>query len=212
VSQPEVSIERGLPEELRHEAALVFDQGFGDKMGYGIPDDRRRLALIERALVADDIVVAKVGDELAGIVGLKTRGGRYAKGPLSDEALSLRSLYRHLGFVGALRAKFILVPFRSTPPADALYLGEIVVGEAARGRGVGTRLLDEVVTIARVEGKARIQLDVADSNHRARELYERQGYVVVKTIRFGFMRRFMGYGGVDTMDHVLDQPAAGDVA
>lgn len=59
-----------------HEAALVFDQGFGDKMGFGVPDDRRRLALIERALVAEDIVVAKVGDELAGIVGLKTRGGR----------------------------------------------------------------------------------------------------------------------------------------
>ena len=46
----------------------------------------------------------------------------------------------------------------------------------------------------------------------ARALYERQGYVVVKTIRFGFMRRFMGYGGVDTMDHVLDQPAAKDEA
>jgi ribosomal-protein-alanine N-acetyltransferase len=55
-------------------------------------------------------------------------------------------------------------------------LENIVVAETARRRGVGTRLLNELVTKARAEQGSRIFLEVRESNQRARALYQKAGF------------------------------------
>ncbi len=50
------------------------------------------------------------------------------------------------------------------------------VAPAARGRGVGNRLVDAVVDWARAAGYARVVLDVGNTNVRAIRLYERKGF------------------------------------
>jgi RimJ/RimL family protein N-acetyltransferase len=47
---------------------------------------------------------------------------------------------------------------------------------AVRGRGVGRRLAEAVITAARERGAERIELDVFASNVRAMALYERLGF------------------------------------
>jgi GNAT superfamily N-acetyltransferase len=52
------------------------------------------------------------------------------------------------------------------------FVSELFVDEAARGQGVGTRLLDAVVAEARQRGCYRLSL----TNMRSRESYQRQFY------------------------------------
>jgi hypothetical protein len=44
---------------------------------------------------------------------------------------------------------------------------------------------------------------VVDTNPRARKLYEREGYVAVRTEATPYLRRMMGFGAVTTMERRL---------
>ena len=55
-------------------------------------------------------------------------------------------------------------------------LENIVVVQAARRRGIGKRLLGELVSWARLEQGKGIFLEVRESNRGARELYRRVGF------------------------------------
>jgi ribosomal protein S18 acetylase RimI-like enzyme len=50
------------------------------------------------------------------------------------------------------------------------------VAPNARRRGIGTRLIDAVITWARAEGIRELQLQVTDRNEIARRFYERFGF------------------------------------
>lgn len=74
------------------------------------------------------------------------------------------------------------------------HVGTLGMGLLAdyRGQGLGTRLLQAAVASAWQRGLSRIELSVRDDNHRARALYERQGFVLE-----GRRRRAMRVDGVD---------------
>jgi [ribosomal protein S18]-alanine N-acetyltransferase len=55
-------------------------------------------------------------------------------------------------------------------------LENIVVAGTARGRGVGTLLLQELVAHAKAERGSRIFLEVRESNQGARALYRKSGF------------------------------------
>ena len=60
----------------------------------------------------------------------------------------------------------------------------VAVAETWRGRGIGTRLIDELATAARLAGFARLSLSV-DSDNPAVRLYERIGFQEVSRDREG---------------------------
>lgn len=55
-------------------------------------------------------------------------------------------------------------------------LANIAVRPELRGRGLGARLLDEVLAVSRRQGVAKLYLEVRDSNDGALRLYERFGF------------------------------------
>jgi ribosomal-protein-alanine N-acetyltransferase len=55
-------------------------------------------------------------------------------------------------------------------------LENIVVAESARLRGVGARLLNELLAYARAARGRAVFLEVRESNHRARALYRKAGF------------------------------------
>lgn len=59
---------------------------------------------------------------------------------------------------------------------DQAELGNIAVAEDWRGRGIGARLLDEVLDRAGRRGMREIFLEVRPSNLVAQRLYERHGF------------------------------------
>ncbi len=70
----------------------------------------------------------------------------------------------------------------------------VAVTPAARGRGLGRRLLDELEVRARAGGATYLLLDVRADNAAARSLYERAGFEPL-SIR----RRYFQPGDVDAL-------------
>ena len=62
---------------------------------------------------------------------------------------------------------------------DEAEVANVAVAPEVRGRGVGARLLDEVLEAARERGVSAAYLEVRDSNAPARSLYRSRGFVEV---------------------------------
>ena len=74
----------------------------------------------------------------------------------------------------------LLFPLLSNKLRNGIYLQNIAVDHAYRGQGIGTKLLNNVFLHAKKAGHKQIYLDVAIENVRAKKLYERVGFRVVK--------------------------------
>ena len=61
---------------------------------------------------------------------------------------------------------------------DTAQLRLLLVEPQARGAGVGTRLVEECLRFAQLSGYARIMLWTTDLQTQAREIYQRQGFVL----------------------------------
>jgi ribosomal-protein-alanine N-acetyltransferase len=60
---------------------------------------------------------------------------------------------------------------------DEWEIENIAVAGAARRRGLGTRLLGELLDMARARGARAVFLEVRESNHAARALYEKWAFL-----------------------------------
>jgi len=70
----------------------------------------------------------------------------------------------------------------------------MAVAASARGRGLGSLLLDAVVEAAAASGAAYLMLEVRADNGAARRLYERKGFSLLMT-----RRRYYQPGDVDAL-------------
>lgn len=65
------------------------------------------------------------------------------------------------------------------PEPATWFLGLVFLAPAARGRGLGTALVEAVCAHAKAEGARALRLAVAHTNTGARRLYERLGFAFV---------------------------------
>ncbi len=65
--------------------------------------------------------------------------------------------------------------FSSWDGRRGVYVQDIYVSEAARGRGLGRRLLSEAAAISRARGGSYLRLSVAAENDQAQAFYRRIG-------------------------------------
>lgn len=65
-------------------------------------------------------------------------------------------------------------------------ISDLLVIPAYRGQGIGTQILETLLGYARSAGYANVEIGVLASNSRARQLYERVGFVPVRTIQHRF--------------------------
>ena len=155
--------------------------------------------MIAASLAPAQFLAAVEGGRLVGLCGLSWRGGRPCLhtplGALARECGWLRALPRWVGLRLGHRAV----------PRQALLVDQLAVAAKARGRGIGTALLAAAAALARQQGRARLLLDVVDTNPRARALYERLGYVALQTLRAPFLRRWLGFGAVTVMELRLEK-------
>ncbi len=195
---PNVAIQVGLPEALRSDAARLYDEAFGAKLAVAVRADQERLALIEGGLMPAFAIVALHGQELAGIAGFHTSAGSLTGG------IDYSDLIHRLGPLQGNWAAVIFALYERKPAPGDLLMDGIAVSSAFRGQGIGGRLLDTLFDYGRTQGFERVRLDVIDINPRAKALYERKGFVAVKTETFPYLRWLLGFGGVTTMEKTLD--------
>ena len=187
----------GLPDHLRTDAARLYWQAFGGKLGRVLGPERLALALLGRVMRGDHVIIALSGQgALLGMVGFKSPKGAFAGGGFAD----LRSVY---GTFGAIWRAGILWLLERDLDNDRFLMDGICVVDAARGQGVGTALLTAICAEGRNRGYPSVRLDVIDTNTRARALYERQGFAPVRTSHIGLLRWVFGFSEATTMVRTL---------
>lgn len=68
------------------------------------------------------------------------------------------------------------------PDGRELYIDDLCVDEAARGRQIGRRLFEHACAYATARGCSAVTLNVWEGNTAARTFYERLGMTVRKTV------------------------------
>ncbi|WP_026313506.1 GNAT family N-acetyltransferase [Actinomadura flavalba] len=192
MSTSTVQVKRGLPDPARPAAAELYWEGFARKLS-PVLGGARPTDLIAAGLAADQVLCAWDGGDLLGIACLQ---------PGTAPALRLdrRRLTRAFGPLrGGWRLLLSYLLESDRPGPDELLLDTLAVSGRARGRGVGTALLDGTVAEARRIGRRYVRLEVVDTNPRAKALYERYGFERVKTVRTPYLKRLMGFGAVDAL-------------
>ncbi|WP_295080285.1 GNAT family N-acetyltransferase [Tabrizicola sp.] len=188
-----VTIFRGLHPQLRPQAARLYWEAFGGKLGRVLGPDDRALQFFQR-VIRGDLCFSAVGDggELIGLAGYKTPAGSFAGGTWGD----LTDVYGRLG--GRWRGG-ILWALGHEVDNDRFLIDGICVGKAHRGKGIGSTLLAALYQEAAELGYGAVRLDVVQDNWRARALYERQGFQPVRTVELGALRFLFGFAASTTM-------------
>jgi GNAT superfamily N-acetyltransferase len=195
-------IEHALPDRFRADAARLYFAAFWPKLSRILGRDNidRVAELAAPRLRADRAITAHDGATLLGIAGFKSDGAGLVDLTLAD----LRQIY---GFWGGIWRGVALSLLGRSESRDELLMDGICVTEAARGRGVGTLLLDAVEATARTRGATHIRMDVIDTNPRARDLYLRRGFVPVRSVRLGPLASLFGFSAATEMHKTLGSPS-----
>lgn len=176
------------------QAAQLYWQAFGGKLGKVLAPEDKALALIEKVInPACAMCVVSDDGELLGVAGFKTlEDGGFIEGIFKD----MREVY---GLPTAIwRAIFLSLLYRKAE-RGTFQLDGIFVRDTARGMGVGGTLLAAVDEETQRRGLQRIKLDVIDTNPRARALYERKGFVATKVTHLGPLKYVFGFNSATTM-------------
>jgi len=185
-----INISVGLPPSAAVRVAGLYFDIFPRKLGLMLG---RQIgpAMIADHLNTNRIIVAREGDEIVGIAGLKYDGA----GLFTPDR---RGFLKHYGpLVGRVRAE-LWASVQTNPRPHQLLLDGLGVLSDRRGCGIGTALLKAVDERARELGKTEVILEVVDTNHRAKALYERFGYRIVHTTR-RLMFRLAGFSAAYLM-------------
>ena len=197
----EIDFQLGFPDELRSSAAELYDAAFGAKLSIAMPNPFTRMEVLKVGFHPAFSLVAISDGETVGIAGFKTGKGSLTGG------ISLRLLKEKIGFWGAMRAALILALFERNQVAGQLLMDGISVSPKMRGSGIGTKLLHGLIEYAKEEGFRSVRLDVIDTNPAARRLYERVGFVPVKTEQFAYLKWLLGFGAATQMEYSLNADA-----
>ena len=193
-----VTITRGFSEEERTRVGSLYWEAFGRKLRPGFVDEATGMAVIRDALRPDHMLVARRGDEVAGVCGFYVLG-------TGAVDLAWSQLRRTLSIPAALRVSVVLSLLSRTNPQETLVLDGICVDRSERGRGIGTALLSAVDEHARRSGARTVRLSVVNSNPRARALYERRGFAPVTSGTLGVLAPVYGFDGYTTMERAVDR-------
>lgn len=198
-----------IPETCRDEAVTLYWIAFRGKLGRILGPETRARAFLARVMRMD-FGIGALGQEgqLLGLAGYKTAQGALVGGELSD----LTAIYGRFG--GLWRGVFLSTLERPVAK-DILLMDGIAVSPDARGRGVGTALLDAIKAHASDLGKPRIRLDVIDTNPRAAKLYLRAGFKPGRTSSTWPLGGILGFSSATEMqfstgaNSAANQPKSG---
>ena len=191
------TVQTGLPEHLRPDAARLYWQAFGGKLGLVMGPEPRALRFLVRVMRADPVVAALgPGGELLGIAGFKTPNASFASGKPAD----LTAIY---GTFGAAWRGWLLGMLSDGVDNDRFLLDGLCVDAAARGLGLGSDLLRAICTLAQDRGYKAVRLEVIDTNLRAIALYNRLGFAITKRQSIGPLRLIFGFSAALTMTKTL---------
>lgn len=187
-----VAIQYGLPEAWREPAAHLYCEAFPRVMQFFMGSTEHAVPILTACFNPEPAFVATVDGQPVGLAALQCDGRHFLQP-------RLRIFTRRRGWLRGAFGWHMLRWFRLTLPADEIGIDTLAVTAAVRGHGLGSRLLEATFDYGRRLGKRAARLDVVDTNPEARRLYERLGFVAVKTERFPFASRYVGFSATTIM-------------
>jgi ribosomal protein S18 acetylase RimI-like enzyme len=190
---PRYTIQQGLPVRLTAEAAQLYWQAFGGKLGLVLGPEPHALAYLQRVIRPDHVLVAlSDAGHLLGLAGFKTPNASFVAGGVAD----LRESYGLIG--GTWRAR-LLGWLSQEVDNENFLLDGLCVAPEYRGLGLGSALMAAICAEAEARGYASVRLDVVDNNWRAMALYRRLGFVETQRQSIGLLRHVFGFNTAITM-------------
>jgi len=201
MTENRVNYQRGLPEQFKSSAIKLYDQAFGAKISVAVRADEKRIFLLISCFMPEYGIFAIYDKKLVGIAGFHTPTGSLTGG------ITYSDLISQLGFIMGNWAALIFSLYERKPRAGELVMDGIVVHSDLRGKGIGSRLLEEIGKYAKENQFNRIRLDVIDINPKAKKLYERKGFKAVKSEPFPYLRWLLGFSGSTRMELSIENTA-----
>lgn len=192
-----MKLQHPIPQYAVSQAAVLYWQAFAAKLNATMGPAHKGEAFVNRVFDTSHGISAHAPDgELLGVVGFKTSKGALVGGAFSD----LRAIY---GFWGAVWRGLLLHALERDIENERFLMDGVFVAAPARGKGVGTALIDAICVEAAKRGYKEVRLDVIDSNPRAKALYVRHGFAPTKTDHIGPLRFVFGFSSATTMVKTL---------
>ncbi|MDT0267925.1 GNAT family N-acetyltransferase [Streptomyces sp. DSM 44915] len=156
--------------DVRDEVTRVILDGYFSELSFFSRDRHGFAAALRDDLRADMFHVAEVDGAIVSVLACSDHTGR----ALVANRASFRRGLGHLR--GTVAARLLAREFNAPQAGDAHtgYIEWVATSEHARGRGVSTALFRHVM---RHTHHRTLTLEVVDSNHTARRLYARLGFV-----------------------------------
>ncbi len=154
-------------------AADLFLSALGSKLIPILGQDARAHDVIESSIKIRNCISAVEDGELLGILAIQTKNKSFIDPSFED----MVSVY---GLISGIARTAKLSLLTHVPKNDEIHVEGIAVMESARGKGIGTRLLNELFSFASEMDKKRITLEVINTNPKAKDLYEQLGFNVEK--------------------------------
>lgn len=187
-------ITHGFDERHRWRAAEIYAGAF-ERYFATSPLAQRNLVEIFAEAISPEMSFSAIDrrDQLVGLVGMQ-HGGRHF---IDIDLQRLRARF------GPWRGLLILAQLSYMLRLNRrgqLLLDGIATDPRARGKGIGSALLEAVSDYARRGVFEQIRLDVVDTNPKARRLYERLGFRAARTVKVPkLLSRKVGFTSSTTM-------------
>ena len=181
-----VSIQKGLPPELVGSASELFLSALAEKLVPILGNDLKATRLIRSSIVVSSCFSALEDNKLLGVLAVQTENQNFLNPSFKD-------LSAHYGFWGAIAKGFALHLLQHKPKPKELYVEGIAVVDFAQGKGVGTKLFEELMSFARTQSFKKITIEVIDTNQRALQLYERLGFTIQKRSKIWPINKILGW-------------------
>ena len=151
-----------------------------------MPHDLKAAELVGSSIVVSSCFSALEDNRLLGVLAVQTEYQSFLNPSFKD-------LSTHYGFWSAVVKGVALHLLQHKPKPEELHIEGIAVVDSVRGKGLGTKLFEELMSFAQTHNFKKITLEVIDTNHRALQLYECLGFAIQKHSKIWPVNKIIGW-------------------
>ena len=174
-----IMITNKINDEQKKEVARLYYQAFTKKFNYlwfFTKEEEKAFQVLARSLQYNYGLYALEGNKVLGFIGLNKKNETFFPAIYTSFTKAfgvIGGTWRYVGF-GIYRLT------KESLDTKTLYIDPVVVSAEARGMGIGTKLFDSTIELSKQLKLNYVTLDVVDTNPKAKKLYEKLGFKVLK--------------------------------